>query len=143
MLSRPYATRWRQCAGQNRNLLKTDMMEQLFKDIKYYLDLRVKGFKLSMIEHTSTTVAKILSYFVIILLAGIAVVLFSGALTVLIYQWLGSLLYAFLVMGCFVVIVALIIYLLRNKLFTGMLVGPLSKALFKEKYDDEDDYYED
>lgn len=119
------------------------MMEQLFKDIKYYLDLRVKGFKLSMIEHTSTTVAKILSYFVIILLAGIAVVLFSGALTVLIYQWLGSLLYAFLVMGCFVVIVALIIYLLRNKLFTGMLVGPLSKALFKEKYDDEDDYYED
>ncbi len=115
-------------------------MEQLIKDIKYYLDLRIKKIKLSVVEHSSRIIARMLSFFAIILLAGIAVILFSGALTVLIYQWVGSLLYAFLIMGGVVTIIALIIYLLRNKLFAGMMVGPFSRMLFK---DNEDDYYEE
>ncbi len=118
-------------------------MEQLFKDIKYYLDLRVKKIKLGIVEHSSRIVAKAISLFIILLLAGIAVMLFSGALTVLVYQWVGSLLYAFLIMGGFVSIIALIIWLLRNKLFAGMMVGSFSRMLFKEKYDDGEDSYEE
>ncbi len=119
-------------------------MEQLFKDIKYYLDLRVKRLKLGMVEHTSRVLARMISYMILIILVGMALLLFSGALTVLVYQWLGSLLYAFLITGGFVALAAFIVYLLRNRLFTGIMVRSFSRMMFKERYDDgEDNDYED
>jgi type VI protein secretion system component VasK len=118
-------------------------MEQLFNDIRYYIDLRVKRFKLGMVEHTSLVFAKLLSFFTIILMAAISVMLFAGALTVLVYQWTGSLLLAFVIMGGVMALAAVVVWMLRNRFFRGAMISSFSSMLFKDEEEEDEDDEED
>ena len=136
-------TRQRTRAKVQRNNNEDDPnMEQLFEDIKDYIDLKFKAFKLSIVDNLSQFLGKALSIVLVILLAQLAVILFAGALTVLVYQWVGSLLWAFVIMGGFFVILAVVIYLLREKLFANSMVRTFVKMFFGNKNNEEDDYYE-
>lgn len=120
-------------------------MEELLKDIKRYIDLRVTRMKLGLVEKLALVFSKTLSLVAFILLLGIAILLFTGALVVLVESWVHSWLWAFVIMGGFYLLVALIFFLRRETMFSGSMVKTFSKIFFGDRDDDEneeEDYYE-
>lgn len=120
-------------------------MEQLKNDIKQYVDLRIKKFKLNLVEQLSLIFGKVLSLVVVILLAGIALMLLTGAMVVLLEMWIGSWLLSFVILGAVYIIVALLFYFKREAMFSGAMIKTFSKMMFEPKDDDdeEDEYEED
>ena len=123
------------------------MIEQLIKDIKRYLDLRVTKVKLAMVEKLALIFSKTLSLVAFILLIGMALLLFTGALVVLVHAWVNSWLWAFVIMGGFYLVVALVFFFTRETMFSGAMVKTFSKIFFgrddEDDNDDEEDDYED
>lgn len=113
----------------------------MVKDIKYYIDLRVKKLKLGAVEHLSVIFGKALSLVAFILLLGMALLLFTGALIILIAHLVGSLLWAFVIMGGVYLIAAVIFLLKRDTLFAGTMVGTFSGMFFASDDDETDDDY--
>lgn len=120
-------------------------MEELFQDIKYYIDLRIKKVKLTVVEHLSTFCSRAITMSLFVLLLLLALLTLTGALVTAVYTWVGSLIWAFVIVGVFYILVAFILYWLRNRLFTGGMIRTFSKMFFQEnKYNaEEDDYEED
>ena len=123
------------------------MIEQLIKDIKRYLDLRVTKVKLAMVEKLALIFSKTLSLVAFILLIGMALLLFTGALVVLVHALVNSWLWAFVIMGGFSLVVALVFFFTRETMFSGAMVKTFSKIFFgrdeEDDNDDEEDDYED
>ncbi len=113
-------------------------MEGLFTEVRKYIDLKIKYYKLLAVERLSVGVGKILALVVFIMLLGLALMLFTGALVVLVAQWLDSYLYAFLIVGGFFVLVALLFFFLRETVFTNSMVKTFGKMFFPA--DKEKDY---
>lgn len=119
-------------------------MEELFQDLKYYIDLRIKKVKLTLVEHLSTFCSRVISMSLFVLLLLLALLTLTGALVTAVYTWVDSLIWAFVIVGLFYVLVAFIIYWLRNRLFTGGMIRTFSKMFFQDnKYNAEEDDYED
>lgn len=119
-------------------------MDELFDDIKRYVNLRIDTFKLSVVEKLSVTSGKLLSMITFILLLAIALMVFAGALVALVYNWVNSLPWAFVITGAFLVLVAMVFFLLRDRIFTNSMVKMFSGMFFKVKPDkdyDDEEYY--
>ena len=104
-------------------------MEELFQDIKYYIDLRIKRFKLNMVDNLSAFCSRAISLTAFLLM-------FTGALVAAVALWIGSLIWAFVIVGGFYLIAALLFYLLRDRLFTGGMVRTFSRMFFENNSND-------
>lgn len=111
-------------------------MEELFKDIRYYVDLRIKRAKLTVVEHLSTFFGRVISVTAFLLPLLLALMTFTGALVAAVALWIGSLIWAFVIVGGFYLVAALLFYLLRNRLFTGGMVRTFSKMFFENNSND-------
>ena len=115
----------------------------LFSSIKHYVDIRLDEIKLILAENSAKIVSKILYFCLMFLLIGIVLGVIAAALS----SWFGVLLNnktagMFLTAGIFLVI-ALIVYLLRNKLFLNSNLRMFLKLFFNPKtIDDEEDEQE-
>ena len=107
-------------------------MEELFQDIKYYIDLRIKRFKLNMVDNLSAFCSR--AIFLLMLL--LAMLTLTGALVAAVALWIGSLIWAFVIVGGFYLIAALLFYLLRDRLFTGGMVRTFSRMFFENNSND-------
>ena len=108
-------------------------MEELFQDIKYYIDLRIKRFKLNMVDNLSAFCSRAISLTAFLLMLLLAMLTLTGALVAL---WIGSLIWAFVIVGGFYLIAALLFYLLRDRLFTGGMVRTFSRMFFENNSND-------
>ena len=102
-------------------------MEELFQDIKYYIDLRIKRFKLNMVDNLSAFCSRAISLTAFLLMLLLAMLTLTGALVAAVALWIGSLIWAFVIVGGFYLIAALLFYLLRDRLFTGGMVRTLKR----------------
>lgn len=119
-------------------------MGQLINDIKYYIELRIKKVKLGAVENLSTLFGKLLSLVAFIFLAMLALLFLSGVFVILLEMWLGSWLWAFLIVAGVYLIAALIFYFTRETMFTGSMVKVLSNMFFGERdNDDEEEGHEE
>lgn len=116
-------------------------MEEIRKEIKEYVNLRVNSAKLSLVERLSRISGRGLSILIFILLMFMALLLFVVALTILLSEWVDSLVLAFVIMGGFMCLSGFVIYLLRNKIFTNSMVRGFSRLFFADS--DDDDYDND
>ncbi len=114
-------------------------MEQLFAEVKNYIDLKIKYYKLEAVEKLSLGVGKVLALLVFILLIGFAILLLTAALVILVAEWVNSYLWAFVIVGGFFALVAVLFLVLRESIFTNSMVRTFSKMFFPEKKEDEDD----
>ena len=55
-------------------------MEELFQDIKYYIDLRIKRFKLNMVDNLSAFCSRAISLTAFLLMLLLAMLTLTGAL---------------------------------------------------------------
>ena len=106
-------------------------MEELFQDIKYYIDLRIKRFKLNMVDNLSAFCSRAISLMLLL-----AMLTLTGALVAAVALWIGSLIWAFVIVGGFYLIAALLFYLLRDRLFTGGMVRTFSRMFFENNSND-------
>ena len=114
-------------------------MKELFEDIKYYIDLRVQRAKLTVVEHLSTLFSKAISFVLVILFALLALLTLTGALIAALATWINSVIWAFVIVGGVYLILAVIMYAQREKMFTGSMVKMFSKMFFQEKGFDTDE----
>lgn len=119
-------------------------MEELFQDIKYYIDLRIKRFKLNMVENLSVFCSRAISLAAFLLMLLLALVTLTGALVAAVALWINSVIWAFVIVGGFYLIAALFFYMFRSRLFTGGMVRTFSRMFFGTNFneaeeDDEED----
>ena len=111
-------------------------MEELFQDIKYYIDLRIKRFKLNMVDNLSAFCSRAISLTAFLLMLLLAMLTLTGALVAVVGVSIGSLIWAFVIVGGFYLIAALLFCLLRDRLFTGGMVRTFSRMFFENNSND-------
>ena len=118
-------------------------MDELFQDIRRYIDLRFKRAKLQAVENLSGFCSRAIVIAAFLLMLLLAVLTLTGALVAAVSNWIGSLPWAFVIVGGAYLIAALIFYLLRKHLFVDSMVRMFSRMFFDnepqlEEDDDED-----
>lgn len=114
-------------------------MEQLWEEVKEYIDLRIRAFKLKAAEQLSVGTGRVLSILAFIILIAFALLLFSLALSLVVAQWINSLPWAFVIVGGLWMIMALLCIVLRDRIFSSAMVKTFTKMFFPEKTEEEDD----
>lgn len=108
-------------------------LENMADGAKEYLDMRVDALKLQMVEHLSVLFSRILFAVIMIILLGVGVAFFASAFS----WWIGGLLESQaagnLITGGIVLLIALIIFLKRKKLFVNSMVAMFSHMFFEQK----------
>ena len=104
--------------------------------ITYYIDLRIKRFKLNMVDNLSAFCSRAISLTAFLLMLLLAMLTLTGALVAAVALWIGSLIWAFVIVGGFYLIAALLFYLLRDRLFTGGMVRTFSRMFFENNSND-------
>lgn len=119
-------------------------MEELFQQVKYYVDLRIKRGKLHAVEQLSLLCGKAMAIVAFALMLLLALLILTGALIVAVTGWINSLLWALVIVGGFYLILSGVFYLIRNRLFRDSMVKTFSSMFFGyDSKDEEDDYEED
>ena len=109
---------------------KDGMPEQIARDAKRYADMRWTALKLDIVEKLSDIFTGLFGMIVFLLLIGMGLLFFTGVLTYLLGAWLGSMLWAMLIMGATFTIAAVVILALRERLFADFTVSAFIKLFF-------------
>lgn len=113
--------------------------ESLAEQLKAYVNTRVSQVKLSLAEKVSNLAASIIAMLLSALVFFLFFTLFCVAAALLIGQWLNSLWLGFLIVSGFVLLIGLIIWLAKDKLFRLPIMNALIEALFENEDEDEKD----
>ena len=121
---------------------KTDIYKSFIKEVKDYVLLNYDLLRLKLVEKLAMVIALILSLFIGILLVIIAIVYFSFAFV----HWTGtlfeSLIPGFLILGGLFIVLFIIFFSLRKRLFVNPMIKLLSSIVFnepKKQNEDEDE----
>jgi protein-S-isoprenylcysteine O-methyltransferase Ste14 len=115
-------------------------MEQLIAEVRQYIDLRLKYFKLQTVEKLSLFSGKVLSVVAFVVFLWLAFMFLSVALVIVVSEWVGSLTWGLVIVGGLFLLLALLCLALRNTLFSSTMVKTFTGLLFTENMDDEDEY---
>ena len=119
---------------------QTDVYKSFVKEVKDYVSLNYDLLRLNLIEKLSLVIALILSLFIGILLVITAIVYFSLAFVHWTGTFFGSLIPGFLVLGGLFIILFIIFFAMRKRLFVNPMIKLLSNIFFnKPKKTDEDE----
>lgn len=110
----------------------TDMYKSFVKEVKDYVLLNYDLLRLRLVEKLSLVIALVLSLFIGILLVIVAIVYFSFAFV----HWTGtffeSLIPGFLILGGLFIVLFIIFFSLRKRLFVNPMIKLLSSIIFNE-----------
>ncbi len=102
----------------------------LFQNIKDYIKLQIDLLKINLTEKSSQILSVILSLLIGVILLLVAFIYFSMALVHWMASLLNSMIYGYLIVGGIFVILFLVFYLLRKKIFLNPLIKKISSILF-------------
>ena len=109
----------------------THHIDELFSEAKDYVETKTELFKLKVADKTSDIVSSATSGIVIVL----AVLFFFALLNIGIALWIGEAIgnsySGFFIVAGFYALVALIVYLFRDKWVKGPISNAIVKKLFK------------
>ncbi|MFA7116908.1 MAG: hypothetical protein WC140_06760 [Bacteroidales bacterium] len=110
--------------------------EDSLDSIKEYVDLKIDEKKLILTKNLAILFNKIIYFFIIILVIGLAI----GFLSSFLSQWINSLLNSndlgTLIVGGFFILIGIIVFLFRKKLFTNSMVKMFINMFFNNKEDE-------
>lgn len=110
-----------------------DRFQDTAEDLLEYGKLQLDSLKLRLLSAVSTLSNNIFSVFLLVLTGAIAVVFLAATLTLLLADWTGSLLLATAIMTAVFIILVLVVYFRRKKMFINMMVRMWSKMLFEKE----------
>lgn len=115
----------------------TDHFGFVSDDVKEYVALRIKAFKLASVEHLSSFTSSAFGILIFVLCITISLLLLTIGLTLWIGFLLGNTALAFAIMGGFFGVISILAYALRNKLINNALVKCFSKMFFTDRKSDD------
>jgi hypothetical protein len=107
--------------------------EETAQDLFEYGKLQVDGLKLRLLESLSTLFDSVFTAFVLLFLGTIALLFVAVTLMLVLAELTGSLLLSAAIMTGVLILLIVIIYVRREKLFIDMIVRMLSKLLFEKE----------
>ena len=111
--------------------------ESLADQLKAYVNTRVSQAKLSFAEKVSNLAATIIAMLMSALVFFLFITLLCVAMSLLIGQWLGSLWLGFLIVSGLVLLLGLIIWLAKDRIFRIPIMNALIEAMFENEEEDE------
>jgi hypothetical protein len=117
---------------------KISQLEQLLSDVTEYINLRFDALKLRMVDHLSAFSGLLLSIIAGMLLLMVAVLFILSGLTYWLAQVLHSPAGAMCITGGFMICLTVLIFLLRNHIFTNRMVRFFIKMFFGTKKEDDE-----
>lgn len=109
-----------------------DTLEELFKETKKYLRLQGEYLKLDIIQKLAILLSSFMLILILAILGAMAVYYFSFMLVYLLESWVGSLIISYAIVGSLLLLAALGIYLLRQKLIFRPTINFLAHLLLDE-----------
>ena len=109
----------------------TDLKDNLYR----YIDTRFSYYKLVLFEKTARVLTTVFSAWVVSLVLFVAIFFLSLAGAIYLGKLLESYEVGLLIVGGFYLLIALILYVFRVRIFSPGII----KGLAKSFYDDEDD----
>ena len=97
-------------------------VDDVVNDVRKYVDLRVDQVKLKATKGLSVSVARILSAIVILFVLMIVILILTVAFVLLLGQLTGNYALGAFAALCFFLVVLLVLFCLRKKMFTGTFV---------------------
>lgn len=104
---------------------------QLVDDLKEYLNVRLKIFTLTICEASSKVLASCISNGTMLFFIFLFLFFGSMAAGFGLGEWLGSMALGFIIVACFYLLLALIIWLTKAKLIEKPLVNAFIKLFLK------------
>ncbi len=106
-------------------------VELLLERIRNYIETRLDLFKLKAIDKSSGVISTVISLTIVFLILLITIILVNIGLALIIGEWLGKLWYGFMIMAGLNALIAILIYVLRNK----WIKTPVSNSMIKNLLD--------
>lgn len=113
--------------------------ESLAEQLKAYVNTRVSQVKLSLAEKVSNLAATMIAMLLSALVFFLFLTLLCVAGALLIGQWLGSIWLGFLIVSGFVLLIGLLLWLAKDRLFRIPIMNALIEAMFENEEADEKD----
>ncbi len=111
--------------------------EGIVAHIKEWVELRIISAKLAAVEGVSVVLGNILGLVIALILGSFGLIFLAWVFTIELGKWIGSEAWAIVIMGGVLLLLAAVAWLCREKIFGNMMVGMLSKLVFKAPVDDE------
>ncbi len=106
--------------------------DRLSREVQETLNIEMDGIKLSLVESLSLFFADILSWLLVAVFSLLSLLGFLAAAVVAIAAVMGYAL-SFVVVAFLLLSVALLLYMLRGRLFTDMAVARFCRMFFRDK----------
>ena len=117
---------------------KDDKYLTFVKDAKEYIELQGDMLRLNLVEKVS----QIISYLVVVIIGlflGLtAFVYFSMAFVIWMQSFFGSMIPGFLILGAFFIVLLVLFFVFRDKLFVNPIIKKMSGILFNEIEEEEE-----
>lgn len=108
-------------------------MEELLEKIKEYIDTRIKLGKLVAIEKGSSILADIITTLLVVLFLVAAFLFLSIGLGLYLSELIGNTYGGFLIVGLFYFLIALIVFLTKDKFIEKSIINGIIKKIFKRE----------
>ena len=115
--------------------LKEDF-ESLAKDVQEFLKRSLDNTKLTLVEELSLMIGNALATMIVTMMLFVALLFILAAMVALLSEVVGFV-FAMIIAGAFVMILALLVYLLRSRLFIDGIVGHLCRIFIIKKREHE------
>lgn len=111
-----------------------DNLTELFKEVKKYLKLQGEYVKLDLVEKLTILLSTLTLIFVLIILGTMAAFYLSFMLVYVLASATGSLVAGYAIIGGILILLAFIIYRLRQKLIFQPMVNFLARLFLDDSY---------
>lgn len=109
-----------------------DNLTELFKEVKKYLKLQGEYVKLDLVEKLTILLSTLTLIFVLIILGTMAAFYLSFMLVYVLASATGSLVAGYAIIGGILILLAFIIYRLRQKLIFQLMVNFLARLFLDD-----------
>lgn len=111
--------------------------EDILKDAREYVDLKADGLKLQVARGLTLSVSKILSLILILGILSAFVMVLSLAFVLLLGEWIGSYAGAAFIVAGVHLVVLVVLFICKDRLFRGSFVRLFMNIFFQEGKGDE------
>ncbi len=116
----------------NEDTRQSSPFEEITDSAKEYVNLKMDEYKLRGVEGLSTLFSTVLFIIIAAIVAGVALQMLGLAAGYAIGEATGSTALGFTVMGAIFIVVVLVLYLLRKRLFVNQLIRIFIKLFFDD-----------
>ncbi len=113
-------------------------VEETAAHTAYYLQLQLDRLKLRLLDNFSNLFNTVFGVLLVVILASFAGLFLAVALVWAIGLWIGSMLWALLIMAGVFAIAAVVVYYKRKNLIIDPVIQMLSKLMFEKETDTDD-----